>query len=53
MIDDDTGANISELSSVINNPSAEGILATVNAAFPTSASAVCGRTESVTMSRGE
>jgi len=33
MLDDDTGDNISELSSAINNPSAEGFLAAVNTAF--------------------
>ncbi len=53
MVDDDTGDDISELSSVINNPSAEGFLGAVNTALPSSASAVCGRTESVAMSRGE
>ncbi len=53
MVDDDTGDNIGELSSVINNPSAEGFPAGVNTALPTSANAVCGRTESVAMSRGE
>ena len=40
MIDDDTGDNISELSSVINNPSAEGFLAAVNNAVPSNARAV-------------
>ncbi|RLA25607.1 MAG: hypothetical protein DRQ63_09445 [Gammaproteobacteria bacterium] len=33
MLDDDTGDNIGDLSSVINNPSAEGFLATVNTAL--------------------
>jgi len=33
MLDDDTGDNISELSDVINNPSAEGFLAVVNTAL--------------------
>jgi hypothetical protein len=51
--DDDTGDNIGELSSVINNPSAEGFLGAVNTALPTSAIAVCGRTESVAVFRGE
>ena len=53
IIDDDTGDNISEFSSVINNPSAEGFLAAVNTARPTSVSAICDRTESVAMSCGE
>jgi len=53
IIDEDTGDNIKELSNVINNLSAEGFLAAVNAALPTSASTVCDRPESVAMSRGE
>jgi hypothetical protein len=53
MLDDDTGDNIGELSSVINNPSAEGLLATVNTVLPTRASAVCGRTELVAVFRGK
>jgi len=53
MIDEDTGDNIRELSSVINNPSAEGFLAAVNAALPTSSIAVCGRTELVAVFPGK
>ena len=50
---DETGDNISELSSVIKNPSAEGFLAAANTTLPGSASPVRGRTESIAISRGE